>query len=171
MIDLHTHTNYSDGSQSVIDLLKEAEQNKIKYLSITDHNTLAAYDEIRNLNINKYYTGKLINGVETTTTYMGEVIEVLAYNFDVKKMKKYFKKYNIDIDYKERYKIRYKILKEEYTKKGIKFNYDLYSTQDNMTNTVIYNELIKYPEYNKKQIQSLIDKYGLLEEKEANYFN
>lgn len=146
MVDLHTHTNNSDGSKSTIDLLKEAEQNQIKFLSITDHNTLKAYEDIEKLDLSNYYTGKLINGVEITTIYNGEVIEVLAYNFNIKKMKQYFRTYNIDIDYKEKCRKRYEKIKEEYLKKGIKFDYDLYNENNNMTNTVIYNELIKHPE-------------------------
>jgi predicted metal-dependent phosphoesterase TrpH len=36
MIDLHTHTNNSDGEFSTEQLLNIAEENKLKYFSITD---------------------------------------------------------------------------------------------------------------------------------------
>ena len=37
MIDLHTHTVNSDGTQTVVELLQKAEAAGLKYLSITDH--------------------------------------------------------------------------------------------------------------------------------------
>ena len=43
MIDLHLHTNYSDGTDTVSELLEKAEQQKIEVISITDHDTVRAY--------------------------------------------------------------------------------------------------------------------------------
>ena len=37
MIDLHMHSTNSDGTDSVIDLLKKAEEKNLDYSSITDH--------------------------------------------------------------------------------------------------------------------------------------
>ena len=50
MIDLHTHTNYSDGTWNLSRLLKEAEIGKIDILSITDHDTIDAYKELEKIN-------------------------------------------------------------------------------------------------------------------------
>ena len=50
MIDLHTHTTYSDGSFSVQELFEEAERVGLTLLSITDHNTIQAYQEIKDSN-------------------------------------------------------------------------------------------------------------------------
>ena len=36
MIDLHIHTNNSDGSDSVIDVLKKAQKHELSYMSITE---------------------------------------------------------------------------------------------------------------------------------------
>lgn len=46
MIDLHTHTNHSDGTDSVEELLKNAEKSNIEILSITDHDSVGAYFEL-----------------------------------------------------------------------------------------------------------------------------
>ena len=43
MIDLHVHTNYSDGTWNLKKLLEEAEKAKIEILSITDHDTCLLY--------------------------------------------------------------------------------------------------------------------------------
>lgn len=84
MIDLHTHTNNSDGSLSVEKLLEEAQEKQIDYLSITDHDTVNAYKELP-----KYrnrFKGKIIPGIEMKCIYKGVSIEVLGYGIDYKKM-------------------------------------------------------------------------------------
>lgn len=82
MIDLHTHTTYSDGRDDVITLLKKAEEKKIECLSITDHGTCKAYEELKKINIKEYYTGKLITGCELFAMINGTTIELLGYNVD-----------------------------------------------------------------------------------------
>ena len=44
MIDLHTHTNESDGTYTPAELIDEALSSKLEALAITDHDTLAGYD-------------------------------------------------------------------------------------------------------------------------------
>ena len=43
MIDLHIHTNHSDGTDSVEELLKKAEVKNLEIISITDHDSVGAY--------------------------------------------------------------------------------------------------------------------------------
>lgn len=88
MIDLHMHTKYSDGSSTLIELLKIAEEKKLEYISITDHNTCMAYKELENINYKKYYTGKIIKGVELNTSVNGVNIEILGYGIDTDFMQK-----------------------------------------------------------------------------------
>ena len=59
MIDLHTHTRYSDGTDSVAELLSNAESKKLNIISITDHNTALAYNELKKMNYKQYYTGEI----------------------------------------------------------------------------------------------------------------
>ena len=49
MIDLHIHTNHSDGTDDIITLLKKAEQAKLEIISITDHDEIGAYFELQNI--------------------------------------------------------------------------------------------------------------------------
>lgn len=86
MIDLHTHTKYSDGTDDVITLLKKAQESKIEYLSITDHISINAYRDIENIDVKKYYTGEIINGCEFFANINGQSIELLGYNLDLKKL-------------------------------------------------------------------------------------
>lgn len=82
MIDLHMHTNYSDGTNTCTEILKKAEEKKLTYISITDHNTCKAYDELRKINIKNFYTGKIIKGIELNTKVLGIPIEILGYGID-----------------------------------------------------------------------------------------
>ena len=82
MIDLHTHTTYSDGTDDVITLLKNAEKSRLEVLSITDHVTCKAYEELKHIDIKQYYTGKIIKGCELYSTIEGQTIELLAYNMN-----------------------------------------------------------------------------------------
>ena len=48
-INLHAHTNHSiDSFKSVEEYLIELEENGVKFASITDHNSVDAYYEIKN---------------------------------------------------------------------------------------------------------------------------
>ena len=68
MIDLHTHTNHSDGTDSVEEILKNAERSNIEILSITDHDSVGAYFELEeNPNLRNLYSGKIIVGSELKT--------------------------------------------------------------------------------------------------------
>ena len=88
MVDLHVHTTNSDGTDDVVTILKKAEKLELEYISITDHETMGAYDELEKINISDYYTGKIIKGIELKNYYKGHIIDILGYNVDKKIMMK-----------------------------------------------------------------------------------
>ena len=47
MIDLHVHTAHSDGHQTLVQVLQKAQAQKMKYISITDHQSVGAYQELK----------------------------------------------------------------------------------------------------------------------------
>ena len=58
MIDLHMHTNHSDGTDTVEELLKNAENSNLEIISITDHDSIDAYYELEKYpEIRKLYKG------------------------------------------------------------------------------------------------------------------
>ena len=59
MIDLHLHTNYSDGTDTVKELLVNAENNNLEIISITDHDSIDSYYEIENSEIRNYLKERL----------------------------------------------------------------------------------------------------------------
>ncbi|MGC2698303.1 MAG: PHP domain-containing protein, partial [Candidatus Angelobacter sp.] len=69
MIDLHTHTNASDGSSTPAELLRAARQVGLKALAITDHDTLKGFDAA--LPLAADYGVELVCGIELTTVFDG----------------------------------------------------------------------------------------------------
>ena len=111
MIDLHIHSKYSfDGSDEITEILKKAEEKKLSYISITDHNNTDSYEELQNIDIKKYYSGKIIPGIEINTKAAGVPIEILGYNIDYKIMNENIHK--IILSPEERTKVEFERLVE-----------------------------------------------------------
>lgn len=84
MIDLHTHTCVSDGTDTPEEILTNAETTKLEILSITDHDTTEGYKNIKELR--KLFSGIIIPGVELKAFYDGIPVEVLGYGIDPSKI-------------------------------------------------------------------------------------
>ena len=68
-IDLHIHTKMSDGELTPKEVIDKAIENKVKVISITDHDTIEAYtEELIQYAENKGI--KLIKGVESNYIYI-----------------------------------------------------------------------------------------------------
>jgi len=117
MIDLHMHTTYSDGTESCTTVLKKCQEKNLSYISITDHNTALAYEELEKLNVKLIFTGKIIPGIELNTKALNIPIEILGYGIDYKKMNELVK--NVYIPAEERNKIEVKRLYNKCIESGI----------------------------------------------------
>lgn len=85
-IDLHIHTNISDGVLTPKEVIDEAVKNGVAVISIADHDTIDAYtDELFEYAKNKNI--KLIPAVEISTKTKKSGIHVLGYNFDLEDTK------------------------------------------------------------------------------------
>lgn len=84
MIDLHTHTNNSDGELSPKELLTLAQENKIEVLAISDHNNINAYNDLRDFR--HIFNGKIIPAVELEFAYDGILMDMLGYGIDLEKI-------------------------------------------------------------------------------------
>jgi 3',5'-nucleoside bisphosphate phosphatase len=76
--DLHTHTNASDGMYTPSQVMAFAKLAKLKAVAITDHDTLAGYDQARIIESSV----RLIPGVELSVMWNGRETHLLAYGFD-----------------------------------------------------------------------------------------
>jgi 3',5'-nucleoside bisphosphate phosphatase len=77
MIDLHSHTDRSDGTFTPAELIAEAARTGLSGLAITDHDTFAGYDAAV-----PYAEGAgvpLICGIELSTRYQGGSVHLLGY--------------------------------------------------------------------------------------------
>lgn len=82
IIDLHIHTNVSDGALSPKEVIDLAAKNGARVIAITDHDTIDAYnDELFDYAESKNMI--LIPGVEISTKTNKCGIHVLGYNFDL----------------------------------------------------------------------------------------
>lgn len=77
--DLHCHSTYSDGTLTPIEIIQLASQQGLRGLSITDHDTIEAYQT--GLEAAKQYQIALISGAEFSAVHQGTSIHVLAYSF------------------------------------------------------------------------------------------
>lgn len=79
--DLHCHSTCSDGTLAPLQLIMLAKEKKINALSITDHDTIDAYNE-ELFHFAKKVEIELLTGVEISAIYKNETVHILGYNFD-----------------------------------------------------------------------------------------
>jgi predicted metal-dependent phosphoesterase TrpH len=77
VIDLHTHTNYSDGTSSPQELLELAVAAGLRAIAITDHDNLQGYDHARCLTTPVNL--ELLCGIELTCKLEEKTAHLLAY--------------------------------------------------------------------------------------------
>ena len=77
MIELHTHTTYSDGILTPQQLVDRAVQNGVKALAITDHDTLNGWNEA--IAAAQPYDLEIVPGVELSTVHNGRSLHILGY--------------------------------------------------------------------------------------------
>ena len=81
--DLHTHTNFSDGSFTPEELVAAAKKLGLTYLGITDHDTV---ESISHLYENGLYPNKgirIIPGIELRANNPDHDVHLVGYNIDI----------------------------------------------------------------------------------------
>lgn len=81
MIDLHSHSNISDGLLSPTALIEHAAQHGVRVLALSDHDDISGLSEARaaaNL-----HGIQLINGVEISVTWKKRTLHIVGLNVDV----------------------------------------------------------------------------------------
>jgi len=82
--DLHSHTQYSDGSLSVHALIALAIERGISHLAITDHDTVEAHLQLTKTN-NSYVNEKIniIKGIELSSQWNNMGVHIVGLNIDI----------------------------------------------------------------------------------------
>ena len=85
--NLHIHTSFSDGKLHPSEIIELAINKNLKYISITDHNTLEAY---KCIDLDSHATLrmteddlKIITGVEFDCWYKSNFMHILGYGIDL----------------------------------------------------------------------------------------
>lgn len=79
-VDMHIHTNLSNGSENLEYVLMDAQKNELEVISITDFNTLQAYFNMNNIDVKKLYKGQIVVGTEVNCKFSHYCSDMLAYN-------------------------------------------------------------------------------------------
>jgi len=81
-VDLHMHTNHSDGFYSTSKIINKAKELGLDAISITDHDSTGAIEEATELG--NELGIEVIPGVEISSEYNGKEVHILGYFFDHK---------------------------------------------------------------------------------------
>lgn len=86
-MDLHTHTNYSDGSLNPEELVDLAIKRKVKILAITDHGNISGIREA--VNYSKSKNIKIISGIEINAEVnkFENTVHIVGLNMDINNLK------------------------------------------------------------------------------------
>jgi predicted metal-dependent phosphoesterase TrpH len=144
MIDLHMHTNHSDGTYTTLELLKEADNANLNIISITDHQSVQAYYDIIEKNYFNIFKNKIIVGSEFATSFRGYTIELLGYGLDLDIVNKWSVKYKNQYKIRNKKKIIYSRLVDKVKKIGLSYNKIGYEESNKTADRMVYEELIKY---------------------------
>jgi predicted metal-dependent phosphoesterase TrpH len=80
LIDLHSHTDESDGTYTPAQLVAAARDTGLEALGITDHDTFAGYDTAKGLAAAAGL--ELVCGIELSTKLHGHSVHLLGYFFE-----------------------------------------------------------------------------------------
>tara|TARA_Y100001970_G_scaffold293704_1_gene442495 strand:- start:2936 stop:3769 length:834 start_codon:yes stop_codon:yes gene_type:complete len=79
--DFHSHTNHSDGLLTPSELITLAAKNKVRYLAITDHDTIDGIKEAKKI-AKKQTNIQIISGIELSVDLLNEDIHILGIGID-----------------------------------------------------------------------------------------
>lgn len=81
-VDLHSHTNCSDGALTPKELIERAVNFQIDVLAITDHDSVKGLDIAKQTILEQNIPLTLINGIEISTQWQGFEIHIVGLNID-----------------------------------------------------------------------------------------
>ena len=82
--DLHTHSYYSDGTDSPTQLIGKAVEMGVSAIALTDHDTVAGIPEFMGAAMEAGI--RAIPGIEITTVYEGKELHIVGLFLDPKRL-------------------------------------------------------------------------------------
>ncbi len=153
LIDLQTHSNYSDGYLTPTELVKFIAKQGVRVAALTDHNTVGGIDEFKIAC--KEHKIKPIVGMELYAKLRNKRFNMLWYNFDRKNPELH--KMLRDSQVRRRQHIR--TILERLVKQGFKI--DINCLLDKHTHYVPINHIIDGIISNKNNLQKIRKELGL----------
>ena len=80
-VDLHIHSNVSDGKYSPKEIVEYAVRSQLGVIALTDHDTVAGLQEAKVV-VRKFDAIELISGVEFSTWLENDELHILGYGID-----------------------------------------------------------------------------------------
>ncbi len=155
IIDMHSHTYYSDGELSPQELIEKAINKNIGVLSITDHDTI---NGIKTVDKNKYPEIKIINGIELSVKRNKGRMHILGYGIDLENKDLNDKMYELRDNSLNHVLSLMEQIKKDY---GIRFKYEdikeLVNANHNLGRPDLAKLCIKYGY--ASSVQDAFDKY------------
>lgn len=78
MIDLHCHSQYSDGLHTPEELVQMAVSQGVRYLALTDHDSVSGLEAIHEVCSKIDSSLQIINGIELTVSWKKQVLHLLG---------------------------------------------------------------------------------------------
>lgn len=142
LIDMHMHTNYSDGGYSPDELIRMAIEKNIGTMAITDHDTLRG---IKSVDKSKYPEIKIFDGIELSAKVDHGQIHILGYGFDLENVNLNKKLSELQTNNINSVITIYEQIKKDY---GIRFNYEdlvnLFTANHNLGRPDLAKLCVKY---------------------------
>ena len=155
LIDMHTHTNYSDGELSPDELIILAKKRNIGTIAITDHDTI---EGIKKVDKSKYDNIKIINGIELSAKVDSGRMHILGYGIDLNNKELNDMMYELRDNSVNSVLSVMEQIKRDY---GIRFKYEdikeLINSNHNLGRPDLAKLCIKYGYV--KSVQEAFDKY------------
>ena len=165
MIDLHIHTKHSDGNHIVQEVLIMAEELRnsagLQVISITDHDDVVAYQELKDNEIRQIYKGEIISGIELSFNLDNRLYDLLGYDIDANKMLELLDaRANVDKKLERENKVLTEFINICHSK-GIEHRKDLKVEVGNVHEAfnVVWNDISNFDEHPKnKSFKEYINK-------------
>lgn len=164
MLDMHLHSQWSDGSLNINDLVNKLSHNGITHAVLTDHDCILGAEEFANLCKAKKI--KTINGVELEAYYDVKnslYLHMLCYGFKDHKLLNDFLEYERNLRIKSIYKGLEKI-----NKKGFNFKFEDVQKMSEGRHLLINHLCILLEK--EKIVKSKFDAYNMFLDPKSEYY-
>lgn len=144
-IDLHIHSNASDGTWTPEKIVSVAKEKGVELISLTDHDEISNVETCKKICMQNNL--KFLSGVEISSIFNGEEIHILGFGIDIHnhEFNEFIKENRIKLEHKDTEAIRiliergYKLNLEEYEK----YTFDTQRGGWKALNYLIDNEICK----------------------------